>query len=633
MTVTATTRRLIGSPPGPDSPIPALTPLRALPTIELGPEASDELRERVAYGRLHSPLPSAVQRDYHRRDETLDVPAIELTNGRLTATVLPGWGGRVWSLYDHARRRELLHQPNRLRMANFALTDAWFAGGIEWNLGSTGHWCLTARPVHAAVVDDRGGDVVLRLWEWERTRDLIWQVDLRLRGDRLVASTRVTNPDPDDKPLYWWTNIAVPEDRRTRVLAPATHAWRTSYSGRLDRVAVPYPDDTEFDISFPRRADSAGDFFFDLPAARRPFVASVDPDGAGFVETSTAGLVGRKLFLWGDGPGGRRWQRWLDGGDGRYAELQAGRCMTQLEHDRIGGGMSVAWTESFGAFAIDPADAAGSFEAAVSATEMALERIQSTGELDAEHDRWLTDVADAPVGERLHEGSGWGAVELQLRGAADGWSAALPFDEPHDDGAAATAELLAGGDPAAERLPLPGVSPQWQSWYHAHRGHWWAEYGVATCAHLAGRGDDAAAAYRASLAAFEYAAAWRGLGLLAVAADDVDDAVRCYTAARALDPGDRTLVTELLTLLLDDGRLDAADVVLDELPDEVATHGRTRLLAARCAALRGDAVSADAQLVGLEVEDLAEGGRDIEEVWALVHPGEPLPPHLDFRMS
>ena len=95
--------------------------------------------------------------------------------------------------------------------ANLALTDAWFAGGIEWNLGSTGHSATTSRPVFAGSVRSSRG-AALRIWEWERTRDLAFSVDLLMPADRplLLAFVRVRNPDPEAKPLYWWANIAAP---------------------------------------------------------------------------------------------------------------------------------------------------------------------------------------------------------------------------------------------------------------------------------------------------------------------------------------------------------------------------------------------------------------------------------------
>ena len=283
-----------GSGPGPESRVPALSPLRPWAPVRVSDEAPPDMLERVGRGRLASPLPYGVLSDYDRSDGAVELPAVELGNGLVTATVLPSLGGRVWSLVDHTRGdRELLFRNPRLKFANFGLTDAWFAGGIEWNLGSTGHANTSPRPLHAAVLDTSLGPV-LRLWEWERTRDLVFQVDLWLSGPRLLASTRVVNPDPEPKPLYWWTNIAVPETPGTRVLVPATHAWRTDYSGLLDRVPVPHPDGA-VDVSVPSASRYAADYFYEVGDQRGRMVAAVEPDGRGFAETSTEELHGRKL--------------------------------------------------------------------------------------------------------------------------------------------------------------------------------------------------------------------------------------------------------------------------------------------------------------------------------------------------
>ncbi len=273
---------------GPSSPLPRFTRLRELPYPEVDPGAPPDMHERVAHGRLESPLPYPLQEDYDRSLREVELPAYVLENGVLRATVLPTLGGRVWSLYDVARSRELLFCNPRMHFANFGLTNAWFAGGIEWNLGSTGHTTLSCRPMHAAVVAGPGGDV-LRLWEWERTRDLVLQVDLSLLpgSDRLYASTRVINPDPEEKPLYYWTNIAVPESPGTRVLTTADAAWRTDYAGNLVRVPVPHPDRTDVDISRPMASRSPADYFYDLQGQRGRHIVSVESDGGGFAQTST----------------------------------------------------------------------------------------------------------------------------------------------------------------------------------------------------------------------------------------------------------------------------------------------------------------------------------------------------------
>ncbi len=265
--------------------------------------------QRISQGRLSSPLPYGVLSDYDRADHEVQLPAIELDNGLVCTTVLPSLGGRVWSLATGDGDRDLVHVNPRLRWANFGLTDAWFAGGIEWNLGSTGHTTLSNQPMHAAILDTDLGPVV-RLWEWERTRDLILQVDLWLSGARLMASTRVINPDPEPKPLYYWTNIAVPETAGTRVLTPAATAWRTDYTGVLERVAVPFPDGS-VDVSVPSASRYPADYFYEVGEREGRLICAVEPDGHGLAQTSTEALHGRKLFLWGHGPGGQRWQDWL----------------------------------------------------------------------------------------------------------------------------------------------------------------------------------------------------------------------------------------------------------------------------------------------------------------------------------
>ena len=619
---------------GPASPLPRFTRLRALPYPDVGPGAPPDMLDRLAYGRLESPLPYAVQEDYGRSLRDAELPAYVLENGVLRATVLPTLGGRVWSLYDEVRGRELLFRNPVLQFANFALTDAWFAGGIEWNLGSTGHTTLTCRPMHAAVLAGPDGDV-LRLWEWERTRDLVLQVDLSLRrgSDRLYASTRVLNPDPEEKPLYYWTNVAVPESPETRVLTTADTAWRTEYTGALRRVPVPHPDRADVDISYPRASSRPADYFYDLGGQRGPHIVCVEPDGTGFAQTSTRGLRGRKLFLWGSGAAGSRWQEWLCGPGARYAEIQAGRCPTQLEHDRLAGGSTVSWTEAFGGVDLDPGAVTGGYAEACAAGRTAVHAAVDPDHLEAVHERWLAEVADAAVDEQLSTGSGWGHVELRLRGRPDAVPArALPFP-PVDDDSLVARHLLDGDTEglaeSAHRLPVPPVSDRWRAVLDGAPDSEWVHLARAVNAHLRGERERAAEQYDASLAAAENPWALRGLALLA----DDDRACTLYARARQLRPDCRGLAVEHLERLLAAGRPgDCLDAIAG-LDPAVRDHGRTRLLEVKARLGVGDRERAGRILDSLVVEDLAEGDMVLGEVWEALHPGAPLPAHLDFRMT
>src|SRR5690606_41112432 len=89
----ATTRQLVGSLPGPESPLPGITSLHALPPVMVE-GMDDDMAARVAHGRLCTPLPYARLSDYSRADDDVELPALVLDNGILTATVLPTLGGR-----------------------------------------------------------------------------------------------------------------------------------------------------------------------------------------------------------------------------------------------------------------------------------------------------------------------------------------------------------------------------------------------------------------------------------------------------------------------------------------------------------------------------------------------------------
>ena len=136
--VSQTTLRLLAAELGPESPLPPFTGLQKLPDPSSSPDLPPDMRERIGYGQLANPLPYALQNGYRRDLRPQEISAIQMTNGRLEALVLPGLGGRLWSLRELVADRDLVFTNRRLQFANFALTDAWFAGGIEWNLGSTG---------------------------------------------------------------------------------------------------------------------------------------------------------------------------------------------------------------------------------------------------------------------------------------------------------------------------------------------------------------------------------------------------------------------------------------------------------------------------------------------------------------
>jgi hypothetical protein len=635
--VSQSTLRLLAAELGPESPLPPFAGLQRLPDPSASPDLPPDMRERIAYGRLASPLPYALQNGYSRDLRPQQIPAIKITNGRLDALVLPGLGGRLWSLRDPVADRDLVFSNPRLQFANFALTDAWFAGGIEWNLGSTGHSATTSRPVFAGSVPTKSGNA-LRIWEWKRTRDLMFSVDLLLPADRrlLLAFVRVRNPDPEPKPLYWWTNIAAPEEPGVRVLSPAARAWRTTYDGSIALVDVPFAaDDQASDISYPLPTQRAADYFFQVPPEQRPWIAAVQADGRGLIQTSTAQLRGRKLFCWGTATGGRHWQEWLCGPDSRYLEIQAGLATTQLEHLRLEGSAEISWVEAYAPIEVAPAAVHGSWPDALAEVAELVTRTVPEEELDEWHRWWRAEVANAAP-QQMTAGSGVGEAELVIRGKDPDGMPGTPFGQPLSDGFRHLVALARTGevdqDTAGADVLVPPITDRWGVVLDRAAAGWWGRLMNAIRCHACGDLEEAQIGYRQSDRLKPTPWAARGLALLAGSKGDHSRAAELYARAVAQAPDCLPLLVEATDQLLAAGRPTACLAMIDAAPEEIVGHGRVVLQRARALLADGQADVARALLEAvIEVPDLREG-ETLGELWRAAFGDRPLPYHYDFRM-
>ncbi|GLZ75343.1 hypothetical protein Afil01_01500 [Actinorhabdospora filicis] len=634
------------APLGPPSPLPPLPgagdDLHAEATVNVPGECFD-----LAYGRTPSVLPYSWQDGYGRDREPGELRVAVLENDRLRATIALDLGARLWSLVDKETGRELLYRNPVLQPANLALRNAWFSGGVEWNLGTTGHTPLTCAPMHAARVDTPDGPV-LRVWEHERLREIPYQLDFALpEGSRfLYVHVRLVNTRDVDVPVYWWSNIAVPATPGARVIAPADGAYRFAYEGELSLIGAPVHDG--LDYTYPDRAPHAADYFFRLEEGRRPWIAAVDASGTGLVQTSTARLTGRKLFVWGENPGGHRWQDWLtEPGSGRYLEIQAGLARTQLEHLPMPAGESWTWVEAYGA--VEAEGAHGDWAAAREAVERDLRERLPVPALNVRLAEW---DFDAVPGERLHTGSGWGALEEHRRRSRSEPVPELPGipfaqdtigPEQEDWLTLAWTGSLPEPDPAVP--PVSHVAGPWNPLLVG--GDWSMAYhrGIARAA--AGDLDAAREEFRESAAVRPNAWALRALGHLDGDAD-------AYLAAWELAPGVRQLAVETGEALLAAGRAPEAAALLAALPPDMAAHGRVTVTRIRAAIATGALEEAAALFAaGFDVPDLREGEISLDALWfelaertvadalgtpvtdevrAKARADFPLPARYDFRM-
>ncbi|MBG6238549.1 tetratricopeptide (TPR) repeat protein [Mycetocola sp. CAN_C7] len=616
--------------------------------------ADVSVEEQASRGQ--TALPYLDQDGYLAAEQPQEHATMVLENAHLTATFLPGLGGRLWSLVDRTTGRELLHQNDAIRFRNLALRNAWFAGGVEWNIGMIGHSPFTSSPVHVAALTGPDGEVGLRFFEYERIRNVTFRVDAWLPDDshELVIRGTILNAQPDATPMYWWSNMAVPQTEGTRVLAPAASAWKYGAERVLSTVGVPLADGV--DITWPGRTVETVDYFFDTAGTRMPWIAAVDDDGFGLVQASTANLKGRKLFVWGQDPGGRHWQEWVSGADS-YCEIQAGLARTQLEYLRMPADTAWSWVEAYGALQLD-ASVARSADWAT-ATGAVAQNLADRGLAERLERFRERDQSGELIVELIPDGSGWGAIENELRsraGLAPFPAELTPFPQgavgagsetgtgPEVDSETGYWERLLRGEPMSTVEQDPANPPlsyqidrRWVPFLR-QRDDWLASLHLGVIAAAQGAYADAGAYWQASVDAAPNAWALRNLAALADDRGNTAEAVAFYRSAHELAAGLLPLTRELLGALRRAGHHADVLALVESLDSEQRNDGRVLVAEARAALATGDVDRCRGILDrDIEVLDLREGDALLEDLWneyqaAAGASRAPLPRAYDFRM-
>ncbi|WP_426006253.1 DUF5107 domain-containing protein [Paenarthrobacter sp. NyZ202] len=623
---------------GPLNPLPVVASELDQPCT-VGEGVPEELQASARYGLVPNVYPYLMQDGYSRAAAPKELPAVVLENAKLRATVLPSLGGRIWELFDKTTGKQLLHTHGAPQLANIALRKAWFAGGLEWNIGTRGHSPTSCDPLHTAIVHTPDGKHILRMWEFERLREVVFQVDIWLpeESEVLFAAVRIRNPNDQDIPMYWWSNAAIPETARTRVIAPADEAFGSDYATDITRVRPTAHEG--YDGTWLVNSPHAADFFFDIDPAERRWVVAADDDGDGLAMLSTGLLRGKKLFVWGQGQGGKRWQEWLSPGAGPYAEIQAGLAQTQFEHLVMPAGAVWSWVEAYGNGHLDPGISHGQdWDAAVEHTGRRLEELQPHDQLEALLPAAINN-ADVPPSKMILTGSGWGVVErARRRRAGKGWidESGTPFVSE-----SVTAEQepwlgLLKGQPF-DGAPSFVAGADWEELLGAQESPE-AGFQLATMRHARQDLEGAKEGYRLVLAADGVrpqtrALAHRGLGLVLLAEGaDQEGLAELGTAVRN-DPSSTSLVVEAATLAVRHGDPAMTLELAESAPTQGAAVGRLTFLKSLALARTGDQAAAAAILrQGVEIPDLREGEDAISALWQEVCPGEPVPREYQFGM-
>lgn len=647
------TRKLLSADFHAESTLPALAfSLGAKEKIRTQLDEDDGLF--VNYGSVDSVYPYVCQDMYDRAQEPKEYITVALENENLRAVFLPEFGGKLWELIDKRTGQNLLFSNEAVRPCNLAVRNAWTSGGIEWNCGFRGHHPFTCSLVNTAKTKLDDGTPVLRFYYFERIRCAVIQMDLFLPdgSEFLFVRTRLTNPNDDMIPMYWWSNIAVRCKNGDRVIVPANQTYTTN-ALETAVIKIDVPVHNGRDLSYPQNTVIAHDFFWKMEPKKRPYIAQLDKNGYGLCQTSTPRLRGRKLFVWGDSCGGRKWASFLtgDGMDGAYDEIQAGLASSQYECLPMPPKTVWEWIECYGAMQADPAKIHDGWARAQQEAEQILDCRMPAVELE----QWLEKtrrMAITPAELILPMNDGWGALELARR-EKTGWKRMNPqldfgqIGQPQ----ACWMRLLAEGT-IGEQDPdeVPRSYMRQREWMEMLErsvaqkdwDNWFAWYLLGTAYLAEEKNEQGCAALKRSTELQD--TAWAAYGL-AIAYERLRDREKaCVSMQKAYDMrrNDIALAREACRCLTKNGAPERAVELLAHADESIRQDARCRLICAEALFQLGRAAEADKILCGedgkhyLVVPDIREGEVSITELWIDIHKSlgerDPQPPEeLEFR--
>lgn len=608
---------------GAENPLPDI---KNVSYIHAGFEMTDKIREsEKAYlgkGMIPTLLPYKLQDGYDREKRPRSFKAAVVENSHIRAVFLPELGGRLWSIYDKDEKRELLYVNPVFQPGNLGLRNAWFSGGVEFNVGIKGHNPLTCSTLHTSVDKTPDGDV-LRLYEYERIRGVVYSVSAWVDENSPVLYIRckIENLSSETKHMYWWSNIAVPETKKTRIIVPASDSFLSFYNADhyiLDKTNIPNSDG--IDVSYPSNIPTSRDFFYKIPEASHKWIASVDEDGFGLLQCSTDKLYGRKLFVWGMAQGGRHWNEWLSEEGSAYIEIQAGLAHTQLEHIPMNAGETWEWAEGYTLIKGNTAELNGEYENAVNAVdEYMSKRIGDPNKL------YFPSDDSVISSELIYEGSGWGNIEETVRGSRI--SKYLTFPCSDDKMTSEWRQLIEQGTfpcPSPDTEPVSYVTGKYwlekltslkeQSWYSMlHIG----VIRYALFAYGEGSLDDVKTAFEESDRLCENPWAKRNLAMLYKNEyGDIEKATELIVSAVKLKPSSVALEKDAASILTSCGKDELWLEIFDSLSSELKNIGRLRLYKA-IAFINLDRLDEAAEILNEDfvMPDVKEGELSVSYYW------------------
>lgn len=270
--------------------------------------------------------------------------AVFVENEYLKLTHLPELGGRVFSLYDKVRRREVLYRNDVIKPAHYNPRMSWVQSGLEL----TGPHDLHMLTLHGepfwshTVVRHADGSISLVLG----TIDPVYHMKVNLTATlhpgvaALEISVFCYNARAGRMPQMFWINTAVPATPQTRFIYPMSRTV-----GHTTADIADWPVHNGIDYSWDRNnKHMLGVFGIDIYDNFHG-AYQFENDYGVFRYADRRVVQGMKLWTFGNGENAKNLERGYTDKAGPYVELQSGRHVWDGHYEWVAPHQVESWSE------------------------------------------------------------------------------------------------------------------------------------------------------------------------------------------------------------------------------------------------------------------------------------------------
>jgi tetratricopeptide (TPR) repeat protein len=304
-----------------------------LPTYQTGaadinPRFYDGRVTQGAQGKVY-PYPMRDVLADERIDE--DYRMVYLENEYIKISILPKFGGRIFSAVDKTNDYDFFYRQTVIKPALIGTLGAWLSGGVEWNYPHH-HRPTTLIPVDYRIQRHDDGSATLWTANTEQRHRTRLSMAITLRPGKSVVEVTVMpyNRSPLVHSFLYFANPAVHVDDSYQVIFPPNVEYVTQHAKR---------EFSEWPISYSnyggRQYEGVNiSWWKNLPNPASFFAWNYETDYfAGYNHDKQAGVAyvanhhiapGMKFFAWGRNDENLMWDKMLTDEDGSYLELMAG---------------------------------------------------------------------------------------------------------------------------------------------------------------------------------------------------------------------------------------------------------------------------------------------------------------------